>query len=135
MGNRPVLMGNRPVLICFKMNWIRSNESGLGFSSLVHHIFSLGQLIQFLCTPLEQNTMNLIFDHPFHDQDISIYTPLLYKDVIFCVFARRNQIRPKSIVPCTKRTRVKYKSQDNNCSNIIEKEKTVISQCPNNQED
>jgi len=34
------------------MNWIRSNESGLGFSSLVHQIFSLGQQIQFLCTPL-----------------------------------------------------------------------------------
>jgi len=52
MGNRTVLIGNRPVLVCFKMNWIRSNESGLDFSSLVHQIFSLGQQIQFLCTPL-----------------------------------------------------------------------------------
>jgi len=46
------LIGIRPGLLFLKMDWIRSNESGLGFSSLVHQIFILGQLIQFLCTPL-----------------------------------------------------------------------------------
>jgi len=57
---RKGMFGNRPGFFLFyflfffilKMDWIRSNESGLGFSSLVHRIYSLGKLIQFLCTPL-----------------------------------------------------------------------------------